>query len=138
MSKLLKLADIISFNPDNYTCCTDCPDDLRTLRHGPALSLVTQHYRAEKRVNDFCCNIKPRPLAIRFRVIVPFGSALQSHLYGLYQWYYAIVNVIYLNVINMFYALGTRCKNSYQNSSINVYCTRPVSETWPHANILYK
>ena len=38
------------------------------------LALYSYKYKAEKRVNIFCCNIKLRTVAIRFRDAVPFTN----------------------------------------------------------------
>ena len=65
-------------SPYNYTCCTDSPDDLRTwigMKPG-YLALYSYKYKAEKPVNYFCINLKPRRDAIRFRVFVPLYCAL--------------------------------------------------------------
>ena len=61
MSKLCKLAEIISFLPGKNASFTDSPEELRNLRHGPAVSLVIYHNTG--------MNIKPKHLSVIFVLI---------------------------------------------------------------------
>ena len=81
MSKLLELADIISFIPgQNYIWHrqSERPADFDTWSGSKPghLALYSCKYKVEKPFSYFCFNLKPRPVAIRSRDVYQNCSAL--------------------------------------------------------------